>query len=38
MTSYYRLSFRLTDAASSAIVWEDEYEIKKASTVGIMYR
>ncbi|MFH0980854.1 MAG: hypothetical protein V2A79_04875 [Planctomycetota bacterium] len=38
MTSYYRLSFRLTDAASSAIVWEDEYEIKKASTVGNMYR
>ncbi|UCC96668.1 MAG: hypothetical protein JSW66_12575, partial [Phycisphaerales bacterium] len=33
MTTYYRLSFRLTDAATSAIVWEDEYEIKKASTL-----
>lgn len=38
MTSYYRLSFRLTDAADSLIVWEDDYEIKKASTVGSMYR
>ena len=38
MSTYYRLSFRLTDAASSAIVWEDEYEIKKASTVGPIYR
>ena len=38
MTTYYRLSFRLTDAASSAIAWEDEYEIKKASTVGSVYR
>ena len=37
-TTYYRLSFRLTDAATSAIVWEDEYEIKKASTVGSVYR
>jgi len=37
-TTYTRLSFRLTDAASSAIVWEDDYEIKKHSTTGIMYR
>jgi PBP1b-binding outer membrane lipoprotein LpoB len=37
-TGYYRLSFRLTDAATSAIAWEDEYEIKKASTIGGMYR
>lgn len=37
-TTYLRLSFRLTDAASSAIVWEDDYEIKKHSTTGIMYR
>lgn len=37
-TGYYRLSFRLTDAATSAIVWEDEYEIKKASTIGGVYR
>ena len=38
MSSYYRLSFRLTDAATSAIVWEDEYELKKASTVAPVYR
>jgi len=37
-TNYLRLSFRLTDAGSSAVVWEDEYEIKKHSTTGIMYR
>ena len=37
-TQYLRLSFRLTDAGSSAVVWEDEYEIKKHSTTGIMYR
>jgi len=37
-TTYTRLSFRLTDAASSAIIWEDDYEIKKHSTTGIMYR
>lgn len=37
-TTYYRLSFRLTDAATSAIAWEDEYELKKASSVGSVYR
>lgn len=37
-TTYWRFSFRLTDAATSAIVWENEYEIKKHATTGIMYR
>jgi PBP1b-binding outer membrane lipoprotein LpoB len=37
-STYWRFSFRLTDAATSAIVWENEYEIKKVSTKGIMYR
>jgi PBP1b-binding outer membrane lipoprotein LpoB len=37
-TTYYRLSFRLTNAANSTIMWEDEYEIKKASTMGKVYR
>ena len=37
-TSYFRLSFRLTQADSSVIVWEDEYELKKASTTGHVYR
>ena len=37
-TSYLRLSFRLTDAGNSAIVWEDDYEFKKHSTAGLMYR
>lgn len=38
VTSYYRFGFRLTDAGTSAIVWEDEYEIKKASRRGDVYR
>jgi len=28
-TSYYRLSFRLTDVSSGAVVWEDDYEVKR---------
>ena len=35
---YYRFSFRLTDAESSSIVWEDDYEFKKAAQVGTAYR
>lgn len=30
-TTYYRLSFRLTNARTSVIVWEDDYEIKKVT-------
>ena len=26
---YWRLSFRLTDAKSTLVVWQDDYEIKK---------
>jgi len=37
-TTYWRFSFRMTDAATSAIVWENEYEVKKHATTGIMYR
>jgi penicillin-binding protein activator len=37
-TTYLRLSFRLTDAANSAVVWEDEYEIKKMTTAAYIYR
>lgn len=37
-TSYVRFSFRLTDAGTSGIVWEDEYEMKKHAALGIMYR
>lgn len=37
-TMYLRLSFRLTDAGNSAVVWEDEYEIKKHTTAAYMYR
>ncbi len=37
-TTYYRYSFRLTDAATSVIVWEDDYEIKKYSTTPLVYR
>lgn len=32
-SSYLRYSFRLVEAATSAIVWEDEYEIKRLTTI-----
>jgi PBP1b-binding outer membrane lipoprotein LpoB len=35
-TTYMRYSFRLTHGSNSAIVWEDDYEIKKYSKAGIM--
>ncbi len=37
-TRYLRLSFRLTDAGNSTVVWEDEYEFKKMSTSPYIYR
>lgn len=37
-STYYRFSFRLTDAESGDIIWEDEYEFKKAGRTSIMYR
>jgi len=33
-TVYMRFSFRLTDASTSAIVWEDDYEMKKYHKAG----
>jgi len=36
-TMYLRYSFRLTDAASSAIVWEDDYEIKRGKQSSVVY-
>ncbi|MFT7624047.1 MAG: PBP1b-binding outer membrane lipoprotein LpoB [Myxococcota bacterium] len=33
-STYTRFSFRLTDAESSDIIWEDEYEMKKVSQTG----
>ncbi|MBU1862837.1 MAG: penicillin-binding protein activator LpoB [Candidatus Omnitrophica bacterium] len=36
--AYYRFSFRLTDAESGDIIWEDEYEFKKAGRLGFMNR
>jgi uncharacterized protein (TIGR02722 family) len=35
---YYRYSFQLTDAETSAIIWENEYEFKKVGNVGTAYR
>ncbi|MCK5269435.1 MAG: hypothetical protein KAJ46_01570 [Sedimentisphaerales bacterium] len=35
---YYRFSFQLTNAENSAIVWEDDYEFKKAAKSGTAYR
>lgn len=37
-TNFLRFSFRLTDAATSVIIWEDAYVLKKASILGILYR
>jgi len=34
MTRYMRISVRLTDASSSAIVWENDYEMKKLARAG----
>lgn len=36
-TTYFRFSFRLVNPQHE-IVWEDEYEIKKHSMLGILYR
>jgi len=36
--AYYRFSFRLTDAENGDIIWEDEYEFKKAGRLGFMNR
>ncbi|MCX5684591.1 MAG: hypothetical protein NT049_13005 [Planctomycetota bacterium] len=37
-TEYIRISVRLTDAQSSAIVWENDYEFKKALLRGVYDR
>jgi len=37
-TKYMRISVRLTDASSSAIVWEDDYELKKMVMRGVYDR
>jgi PBP1b-binding outer membrane lipoprotein LpoB len=34
LTRYIRFSLRLTDAATTAIVWEDDYELKKYRVEG----
>ena len=37
-TSYMRFAFRLTDASTSAIVWEQDYEMKFYQKSGIYDR
>lgn len=37
-TSYMRFAFRLTDTSTSAIIWEDDYEIKKLHVRGVYDR
>jgi PBP1b-binding outer membrane lipoprotein LpoB len=37
-TIFRRYSFRLTDAHTSAIIWEDEYETQVYNERGMMYR
>ena len=36
-TTWTRLSFRLVDD-QSLVVWQDDYELKKFSRIGVMYR
>lgn len=38
MSSYHRYSFRLTDAETGVILWEDEYEFKKYGRPGTIDR
>jgi len=38
MSAYHRYSFRLTDAETGVILWEDEYEFKKYGRPGIGYQ
>lgn len=37
-SNYTRYSFRLTDAETTDILWEDEYEVKKVGSAGIYDR
>lgn len=37
-STYTRYAFRLTDAESTAILWEDEYEVKKVGKAGLYDR
>lgn len=37
-TKYLRLSVRLTDTATTAIVWEDDFELKKLAMAGVYDR
>jgi len=37
-TGYYRLSFRLTDAVTQVIIWEQDYEVKTFSRRGSIYK
>jgi uncharacterized protein (TIGR02722 family) len=37
-STYTRYAFRLTDAESSDILWEDEYEVKKVGKAGLYDR
>ena len=38
MMGYHRYSFRLTDAETDVVVWEDDYEFKKTGRRGTAYR
>jgi PBP1b-binding outer membrane lipoprotein LpoB len=38
MMGYHRYSFRLTDAETTQVVWEDDYEFKKHGRRGTAYQ
>jgi len=37
-SDYIRASFRVTDAETMELLWEDDYEIKKVGEEGVVYR
>lgn len=37
-SDYFSCRFRLVDLETSQLLWEDEYEFKKGSSVGAVYR
>lgn len=38
VSDYIQATFRLTDAETSAIVWQDQYDWKKVGEAGVIYR
>jgi len=37
-SDYISMSFQLIDAESSEVIWENEYEVKRVGTAGVVYQ